>query len=77
MDLSDTHWRKHFFQLPFLNVCELLRLQQIKKVEVYFGVYKSSLTFGEKRKEILFMRSTFNFLHVGIEDANLAAKIPV
>ena len=37
-------------QLLFLKVCESFRLGQIKNLEVYFGLYKSSFTFTEKRE---------------------------
>ena len=44
------------------------RFTQIKKLEVYFGLYQSSFTFIEKRKpnKYCFMWSKFNFLHVSI-----------
>ena len=53
-----------------LKVCELFRFRQIKKIEVYFGMYKPSFTFIEKiwsRSNFLQkMGSKFNFVHEGI-----------
>ena len=39
-----------FLQLLLLKVCESLRFEQIKKLEVYFGLYEPSFTFMEKRR---------------------------
>ena len=39
-----THWRKRFLQLLLLKVCGSFRFWQIKKFEVHFGLYESSLT---------------------------------
>ena len=36
---------KVFLKLRILKVCESFLLRQIKKLAVYFGLYKSSLRF--------------------------------
>ena len=41
---------KNILQLVLLKACELLRFGQIKKLEVYFGLYESTFTFIEKRR---------------------------
>ena len=43
---------KFFLQLLLVKVCESFRFRQIKKLEVYFGLYESSFTFMEKRRPI-------------------------
>ena len=45
LHLYYTHWRKTFLQLLLLKVCESFIFRQIKKGEVYFGLYESSFTF--------------------------------
>ena len=42
---------KTFLQRLLLKVCESFRLGQIKKLEVYFGLYKSSFTLIEKKDQ--------------------------
>ena len=37
-------------QLLLLKVCESFRFGQIKKLEVYFGLYEPSFTFIEKKR---------------------------
>ena len=41
---------KVFLKLLLLKVCESFRFRQIKKFEVYFGLYESPLTDIGKRK---------------------------
>ena len=42
--------KKDLLQLLLLKVCMSFRFGQIKKLEVYFGLYESSFTFIEKRR---------------------------
>ena len=41
---------KTFLQRLVLKVCESFRSGQIKKLEVYFGLYESSFSFIQKRR---------------------------
>ena len=41
---------KNVLQLLLLKVCETFRFEQIKNLELYFGLYESSFTFIEKRR---------------------------
>ena len=55
-------WCITTMSLLLLKVCESFRFGQIKKLEVYFGLYESFFYFyrEEKTKYILFIRSKFN-----------------
>ena len=48
--IYNTHWKKYFLQLLLLKVCGSFRFRQIKKLEVYFGLYESSFIFVEERR---------------------------
>ena len=50
LHLEQTHQRKHFLQQLLLKVCESFRFGQIKKLELYFGLYESAFIFIEKRR---------------------------
>ena len=41
---------ENFLQLLLLKVCESFRFGQIKKLEMYFGLYEPSFTFIGKRR---------------------------
>ena len=42
--------KKDLLQLLLLKVCMSFRFGQIKKLEVYFGLYEPSFTFIEKKR---------------------------
>ena len=48
--IFNIHTGKKKNQLLLLKVCESFEFGQIKKFEVYFGLYDSSFTFIEKRR---------------------------
>ena len=79
-----THWRKTFLQLLLFKVCcESFRFGQIKKLEMYFGLYESSFTFIEKIRPNKYCFCGVNLISymqvfslIG-QDMNLARKIAV
>ena len=83
LHLKHTQWRKKILQLMLLNVCESFRFRQIKKLEVYFGLYESSFTFIEKRRPIKYCLCEANLIsymqvfNLMGQDVNLARKIAV
>ena len=69
--------------LLLLKVCESFRFEQLKKVEVYFGLYEFFFTFIEKKRPNKYCLCEINlifYMQVFIlmdQDVNLAIKIAV
>ena len=59
---------KMFCSCYLKKVCESFKFGQIKKLEVYFGLYESSFTFIEKRRQNKYFLCEVSllFLHAGI-----------
>ena len=80
LHLELTHWRRIFLQLLLLKVCELFRLRDTKKLEVYFGLYESSFTFIEKRRPSKYcscevnLTSYIQLYSLMFQDVNLTRK---
>ena len=53
---------KCFLQLLLLKVCVSFRFGQIKKLEVYFGLYEPSFTCIEKRRPIKYCLCEANLI---------------
>ena len=64
--IYNIHTGGKFFLLLLLKVCESFRFGQIKKLEVYFGLYEPSFTFIEKKGPNKYCLCEVDFLHVGI-----------
>ena len=81
--ICNIHIGEKDFQQLLLKVCGSFRFGQIKKLEVYFGLYEFSFTFIEKRRPNKYCLCDVNLIsYVSVfslmgQDANLAQKIAV
>ena len=81
MHLQHTNWSKNFLQLLLLKVCESFKFGQIKKLEVYFGLFESPFTFIEKKRPIKYCLCKANLISYMLvfnlmgQDVNLARLV--
>ena len=81
LHLQHTNWSKNFLQLLFLKVCESFKFGQIKKLEVYFGLFESPFTFIEKKRPIKYCLCKANLISYMLvfnlmgQDVNLARLV--
>ena len=60
--ICNIHTGEKIFAAAALKVCEPFRFGQIKKLEVYFGLYESSFNFIEKIRPNRYCLSAVNLI---------------
>ena len=81
LHLQHTTWTTKFSQLLLLKVCESFNFGQIKKLEVYFGLFESPFTFIEKKRPIKYCLCIANLISYMLvfnlmgQDVNLARLV--